>query len=529
MKKSLLFVATLLCAASLPVTALSQRNLDEQILRSVKKATDYMINTVAYNGGFVWEYLPDLSRQWGEMEAYRTMAWTQGQGTPEMGQFFLDLYHATNDDFYYQAAEKCAAALIRGQHPSGGWNYIIDFAGDASLATWYATIGKNGWRLEEFQHYYGNCTYDDGASIAPAEFLLRLYVEKYDPRYLAAVERAIDFVLASQYPIGGWPQRFPLMYDHSKHGLPDYTSYITFNDGVHQNNVNFLMDCYRLLGDRRLIDPIRRAMHCTLALQQGPSQPGWADQYSLDYRPAGARTYEPAGIQTRTTAEGLHNLMTYYQWTGDAKFLARVGEGIDWLGKVAEAAKDSIVPRRLPEGRVAAPRFIEIGGERPVGAYRTGNRAANGRYHTQWGYGARYSDLMIIDLAGLKSRLEELQRMSAAQATAASPFGNTGGEAFELPKYLQLRPRGSAPAAAEVQKLLADLTPQGYWLVPMTMTSHPYIGDGSTEPEAQTTPRQGVPDLHDTSPFTPQTETLGITTRSYMSNVSTLMNYYLNK
>jgi hypothetical protein len=35
---------------------------------------------------------------------------------------------------------------------------MIDFAGDRSLKEWYNTIGKNGWRLEEFQHYYGNDT-----------------------------------------------------------------------------------------------------------------------------------------------------------------------------------------------------------------------------------------------------------------------------------------------------------------------------------------------------------------------------------
>ena len=78
-----------------------------------------------------------------------------------MGHLFLDAYHATGDEYYYQAAEQVAGALIWAQHPSGGWNYIADFAGDRSLREWYDTVGRNAWRLEEFQHYWGNATFDD--------------------------------------------------------------------------------------------------------------------------------------------------------------------------------------------------------------------------------------------------------------------------------------------------------------------------------------------------------------------------------
>ena len=95
------------------------------------------------------------------------------------------------------------------QHPSGGWNYIADFAGEPSLRKWYDTIGKNAWRLEEFQHYCGNATFDDAGTAESAKFFLRLYVEKKDPKYKAPLDKAIAFVLDSQYPIGVWPQRFP--------------------------------------------------------------------------------------------------------------------------------------------------------------------------------------------------------------------------------------------------------------------------------------------------------------------------------
>ena len=86
--------------------------------------------------------------------------------------------------------------------------------------------------MEEFQHYWGNATFDDAGTAEASKFLLRLYVEKRDPKYKPALDKAIAFVLDSQYPIGAWPQRYPLMAEFSHHGKPDYTSYPTFNDDV---------------------------------------------------------------------------------------------------------------------------------------------------------------------------------------------------------------------------------------------------------------------------------------------------------
>ena len=147
-RKLALFLLAVLCAA--PAVAQTR----DEVLTSMKRATTFMVDKVAYRGGYVWNYLPDLSRRWGEMEARDTMIWIQPPGTPTMGHLFLDAYHATGDQYYYQAAEQVANALIWGQHPAGGWNYVVDFAGDRSLREWYDTIGKNGWRLEEFQRLF---------------------------------------------------------------------------------------------------------------------------------------------------------------------------------------------------------------------------------------------------------------------------------------------------------------------------------------------------------------------------------------
>ena len=174
-----------------------------EVTATMKRATRFMVEKVANNGGYVWSYLPDLSRRWGEMEAFPTMIWVQPPGTATMGQLYLDAYHATGDIYYYEAAEQAANALIAIQQDNGGWHYFGDFGGETSTRRWYDMIGRNAWRLEEFQHYWGNATFDDAGTSESMQFLLRLYVEKHDPRYRPALDKALNFVLASQYPIGG--------------------------------------------------------------------------------------------------------------------------------------------------------------------------------------------------------------------------------------------------------------------------------------------------------------------------------------
>ena len=45
------------------------RRRSNQILEAMKRATRFMVENVSTNGGYVWTYLPDLSRRWGELEA----------------------------------------------------------------------------------------------------------------------------------------------------------------------------------------------------------------------------------------------------------------------------------------------------------------------------------------------------------------------------------------------------------------------------------------------------------------------------
>ncbi|MGE3840841.1 MAG: pectate lyase [Vicinamibacterales bacterium] len=484
-----------------------------QILDTMKKATTFMTDRLSTNGGYVWSYLPDRSRRWGEMEAYDTQIWVQPPGTATMGHLFLDAYHATGDEAYYRAAEQATHALIWGQLPSGGWNYLIDFAGDRSLRQWYATIGRNGWRLEEFQHYWGNATFDDAGTAESAKLLLRLYVEKRDPKYKPALDKAIQFVLDSQYPIGTWPQRFPLKSEFSHHGKPDYTSFATFNDDVAAENIDFLLMCYQALGEARFLDPITRGMTAFLVTHQGSPQPGWGLQYTSDLKPVGARTYEPDALVTHTSARNVELLIRFYRLTGDTKFLARVPEAIDWLEGLT-------LPEGVaPPGRTH-PTFVALGTNKPLYVHREGSNVVNGRYYVDENPKntiVHYSSFRAIDVPGLRRAYADARATSPADVTRDSPLRQASG-ARPLPKYFAV----DAPMSLAADTVVSSLGAEGYWLAPLGYNSHPYRGDGSLTVTPGDFSRTYVGDTTDTSPY-PDETLEGISIAAFIRNMSVLI------
>ena len=486
-----------------------------EIERTMIRATRFMVEEVATEGGYVWSYLPDMSRRWGEIEAKKSMIWVQPPGTATMGHLFLDAYHATRDEYYYQAAEKVAAALIAGQHRSGGWNYFIDFAGPSSTRHWYETIGRNAWRMEEFQHYADNATFDDMGTSESAQFLLRLYLEKRDPKYRPALERAVNFVLESQYPIGGWPQRWP--YDP---GYPAYQSYITFNDDVAAENVKFLTMVYQHLGDTRALDAIHRGMNIYLLTQQGAPQAGWALQYTLDLKPAAARSYEPNALHTATTASNVEQLMDFYRMTGDRRFLARIPEALAWLESV-----------RLPEPRQGRnlPTVVEIGSNRAIYVHRRGSNVVNGEYY--WDYSpeatlGHYSAFRNVDVAKLRKEYESLLRTSPAELAAKSPL--LAPDPPPLPRFfvsggLTGSDLNAGSRDASARDLIRSLNAQGWWPTPLLATSNRYAGPGPATPAPGDYRTTHVGDASDTSPYTTDDPVTGISTSAYIANMARLI------
>ena len=501
--------------------------LVDQVEQTMLNATKYMVEKVSNNGGYVWYYKSDLTRQWGEMEAYKSMIWLQHPGTISMGHLFLDAYRASGNEYYYQSAQKAAAAVIWGQSKEGGWNYMIDFAGDRSLKQWFNTIGKNAWRLEEFQHYYGNSTFDDDITSDAARFLLRMYLEKLDPAYKPALDKVIDFILKSQYPIGGWPQRYPLKFDFNKEGHTDYTSFYTFNDDVIWENVHFLIQCYLSLGEERFLDPILRGMNFYLTAQDACG--AWGQQVNMELKTAGARTYEPTAFLPSTTCENAFLLLKFYEYTGDKKFLVHIPDAIKWL-------EETRLPANQIEGLRTHPTFVEVGTNKALYVHRKGSNVIFGSYFTDYNDKnllSHYYGKCRVPLEELKSEFKRISSLSTEEATKNSPIRVDNFKGVGTPqRFYDLNRDAFAgvPSDSAVKKIIQSIDVQNRWLSKHAFISNPYIGDGKNQELTNKFASTHVGDETDTSPFIDTSDSLYISTGEYIRKMDWLINYLkLNK
>jgi len=360
-----------------------------------------------------------------------------------------------------------------------------------------------------------------------------MYLEKRDETYAEPLERAISFILDSQYASGGWPQRYPFVDDApSLHGLPDYTRYITFNDDVAGENIKFLLMVWQTMGDERAQESIARAMEVFIPTQQPAPQAGWGLQYTVDdLKPAGARTYEPNSLVTHTTAANITLMLNFYEWTGDRRFLERLPEAMDWLESVRLPADEVQIPGR------EFPTFIEIGTNRALINHRRGSNVVNGAYYQDYDPTnpiVHYSSWRGIDLNGLRARYTQLAATSSADMAAASPLVRRAN--FQLPPFFTTQSievsdlnsnvgidATQRPLDARVTELVRTLNDEGYWPTLLTATANPYIGDGSPTPADGDYSQTRVGDATDTSPHIAETPVIGISTGTFIQNMSALL------
>ncbi|MCX7984410.1 MAG: pectate lyase [Bacteroidetes bacterium] len=520
---SLLYVFCTVCFSQI------QPPTKNEVLHALKIATRFFDENINSEGRFVWCYTLDGSRRWGEMEAYPTMAWLQGQGTVQMGETFLDLYESTHDHYYLHLAFKVARVVIDGQLNCGGWNYMIDAAGEESLRRWYETIGKNGWRLEEFHHYYGNATFDDGVTYNCGMFLLRLEILKPTPEVRGALEKLVKFVKESQYPIGAWPQRYPHPDSLYKAGYPLYPRYYTFNDDVTFNNIRFLLVYYKLFGDTTVVTYIKRGMDFYILSQLPPPQAGWAMQYSFDLRPVAARSYEPASLDPIVTGKHIEALVKFYEVTGCRTYLDCIPPAIHWL--------ESVVLEKQ-NGSVVVPKFVEVGSNEPLFTHRRGSNVRYGRYYfdkSPENTLIHYRSTRFLALDLIK---EEYKRICTTtiplRMELSIPSIDTLHDSVRkfhaLRSYLTLPSERLNPkievSSKEVLDLVTQIQRERIWSTQHAWISNPYKGDPPTGDSSTTTYSQtSVGDEYDTSPYESMDSTYYITTAVYIRNVRYLLEY----
>jgi len=129
--------------------------------------------------------------------------------------------------FWHSAeAARQAKVMLSFQTPSGGWSKRTDMASQARQPGQQYGVEKN---------YIP--TFDNGATSTQLRWLASYYSyadASLQPQLLSAIQRGIAFVLAAQYPNGGFAQTYPLR--------GGYHDAITLNDGVMETLLRLLQD-----------------------------------------------------------------------------------------------------------------------------------------------------------------------------------------------------------------------------------------------------------------------------------------------
>jgi PelA/Pel-15E family pectate lyase len=241
----------------------------------------------------------------------------EGPGTRQMP---LD-----RDSAFYASPEArhTADVVVSFQTPAGGWGKNQDYSG-APRQPGQAYVPNNISHFlddKDFDrprdpdwNYVG--TIDNDATTTQLRFLALVQAAVPGPSgdpYRKSFLRGIAYLLAAQFPNGGWPQVWPLE--------GGYHDAITFNDNAVTQASEVLTSAAQGTGDYAFVPPAtRRAAHAAAekALEIilktqiviAGKKTVWAQQHdALTLQPVSGRNYEPAALSSGESAHLLEYLM----------------------------------------------------------------------------------------------------------------------------------------------------------------------------------------------------------------------------
>jgi PelA/Pel-15E family pectate lyase len=212
------------------------------------------------------------------------------------------------DPSWYSGAEaqRIADNIVSFQTPAGGWGKNLDMSkgprqageryGPNNLSRYLAPNDFDTPKEPDW-NYIG--TIDNDATITQIEFLAKVTSALGPSRtekYRAAFLHGLGYLLAAQFPNGGWPQVWPLE--------GGYHDAITYNDDAMIQVMDIMRrtaagsDEYAFVPKQiraHAAASFERGMHCILATQvvSGGKLTVWAQQYdALTLKPVSARNYE---------------------------------------------------------------------------------------------------------------------------------------------------------------------------------------------------------------------------------------------
>lgn len=310
---------------------------------------------------------------------------TEPAGAPERNgprvfgvRSLLPLLERPTSFFASAEAARVGENLLLWQRDNGGWPKDVDMARPLGAAERHDLVRRKSTT---------DTTIDNGATHTQVRFLSRLFAAARDGRFRKGALDGIDFLLAAQYPGGGWPQFFPLRTDYSRH--------VTFNDGATAGVLALLLEVSEGREPFAFVDGSRRE-RAARAVERGVAailasqvvvdgrRTAWCAQHDAKtLAPRAARAFEPVALASSESVGVVRFLMSLP--SPSREVVASVEAAVAWLGSVRI---DGLrVERRsspsLPDGAdvVATPdptappvwaRFYEIGTNRPLFAGRDG-------------------------------------------------------------------------------------------------------------------------------------------------------------
>lgn len=244
------------------------------------------------------------------------------------------------DEAFYKSdeARKIGDAIVSFQTPAGGWSKNLPMReprlkGQSYAAANLAPVKSTGIDFDkppaDGWDYVG--TLDNDATNTELRFLALLsgaLPGHEGDVYRASLLRGLHYLLAAQFPNGGWPQVWPLQ--------GEYHDAITFNDDAVMESAESLR---KAAAGERVTDKggavedfsfvpsalrerarvaNEKALQCILAAQvklDAPDGKGevltiWAQQNDpLTLAPVAARNFEPAALSTRESVDIMEYLM----------------------------------------------------------------------------------------------------------------------------------------------------------------------------------------------------------------------------
>jgi len=294
---------------------------------------------------------------------------------PDGGDFKLP---ADAGDVWYKGeeAKQLTDTILSYQTPAGGWSKHTGYSsGPRKQGMQWTSQNTPG----QSPHYLG--TFDNRSTTEQLYFFAYVWQATGREDCKVAFGKGLDYVLAAQYPNGGWPQVYPLE--------GGYHDQITFNDDAMTRILGLLHDIesnkpyYAFLTESqraKVSEALNQGMDCVLKTQveQNGIKTVWCAQYDpITLKPNAARLMEPATLSGTESSRLLEFLMSMGKPT--PSITLAIESGLSWF----EKAKITGLMKTEVEGKtsyVANPnstevywaRFYDLNSSKPIFPGRDG-------------------------------------------------------------------------------------------------------------------------------------------------------------